>query len=250
VIDDIDMGISHVVRGQDHLTNSAMQVQMFEALGASVPAFAHLALLATRQGELSKRLGSSGVEHYRALGIEPISLIAYLGRLGTSDPITPVTELAPLLETFAWSRFNKANALFDEADLVVLNTRIVHHLPYAAVQSRLPEGVSEAAWLALRGNTTTVAGFAEVWRLVTGPVEPRIEEPAFIAQARTVLAELVWDDTVWSRWTEALKDQTGRKGKALFLPLRLALTGAEQGPEMAPLLALIGREGVLARLSA
>lgn len=249
VIDDIDLGITHVVRGQDHLTNSAMQVQMFEALGAPVPAMAHLALLATRGGELSKRLGAAGVAHYQALGIEPVALAAYLGRLGTSDPIEPVTSLAPLAERFAWSKFNKANALFDEAELQALNAKIIHHLPFASVADRLPAGMNEAAWLALRGNIDQLSHISRWWQVVTGPVDAVVDDPAFITNARALLESLHWSETIWKDWTEALKAATGRKGRDLFLPLRLALTGAEHGPDMGALVQLIGREQVLARLT-
>lgn len=249
VIDDIDMGITHVVRGQDHLTNSAVQIQMFEALGATPPAFAHLALLSTRDGELSKRLGSAGVEHYKALGVEPLALIAYLARLGTSLPIEPVTSRQVLVETFDWAHFNKANALFDEADLVALNTRILHHLDHASVKDRLPAGMEEADWLLLRGNINRLDEIGALWKLVTGPVESVIEDADFIATARDLLAALPWGEDIWKRWTGELKERTGRKGKELFLPLRLALTGLPHGPEMGPLLVRIGREAALERLT-
>ncbi|MCH8685634.1 glutamate--tRNA ligase [Pedomonas mirosovicensis] len=248
VIDDVDMGITHVVRGQDHLTNSAVQLQMFEALGAKPPAFAHLALLSTKSGELSKRLGSAGVEHYKALGVEPLALIAYLARLGTSLPIEPVTDRQALVETFDWSRFNKANALFDEADLTTLNTKILHHLDFADVQDRLPEGMTAEDWLLLRGNVNRLDEIAAVWKIVTGPIAPVIEDVAFIETARAVLDALPWADDIWKRWTGVLKERTGRKGKELFLPLRLALTGEAHGPEMGPLLVRIGREAALERL--
>lgn len=249
VIDDIDMQITHVVRGQDHLTNSAVQLQMFEALQAPAPTLAHLALLSTKGGELSKRLGSAGVEHYKALGVEPLTLIAYLARLGTSLPIEPVTDRAALVETFDWSRFNKANALFDEADLIALNTKILHHLDLSAVQHRLPEGMTEADWLLLRGNIDRLEDIASIWKLVTGPVNSVIEDAEFIETAKAILDALPWADDIWKRWTGVLKERTGRKGKELFLPLRLALTGEPHGPEMAPLLVRIGREAALERLT-
>lgn len=250
VVDDIDMSITHVVRGQDHLTNSAVQIQMFEALGATAPTLAHLALLSTKSGELSKRLGSAGVEHYRQLGVEPITLIAYLARLGTSLPIEPVTDSAVLVETFEWSRFNKANALFDEADLIALNTKILHQLDFEAVKNRLPEGMTAEDWLLLRGNIDRLDDVASVWQIITGPITPIIEDVEFIETAKAVLDALPWADDIWKRWTSVLKERTGRKGKDLFLPLRLALTGQPHGPEMAPLLVRIGREAALERLTA
>lgn len=250
VVDDVDMGITHVVRGQDHLTNSAVQIQMFEALGAEAPVFAHLALLSTKGGELSKRLGSAGVAHYQALGVEPLALIAYLARLGTSLPIEPVTDRQVLVDTFDWAHFNKANALFDEGDLLTLNTKILHHLDYAAVRDRLPADMTEADWLLLRGNVTRLDDIAPWWRVITGPITPVINDAEYVATARAVLDALPWADDIWQRWTGVLKERTGRKGKDLFLPLRLALTGESHGPEMAPLLVRIGREAAIERLSA
>jgi glutamyl-tRNA synthetase len=249
VIDDVDMAISHVVRGQDHLTNSGMQIQMFEAMGAVVPKFAHLALLSTRNAELSKRLGSAGVEHYKAIGVEPLSLMAYLGRLGTSDNVEVVQDIAPLVERFDWSHFNKANALFDEEELKLINTKILHHLPYAAVQAQLPADVTAAHWAALGPNVVTLQDIPQLMTLVRGPVVPVIEDRSFIDSARDVLTGLDWSDDIWKRWTEALKASSGRKGKELFMPLRLALTAQSHGPDMGALLPLMGRDQALLRLA-
>ena len=253
VIDDIDMEITHVVRGEDHVSNTATQIQMFTALGAEPPAFAHEALLVGTEGKLSKRLGSLGVAAFREQDIEPIALVALLARIGTSDPVEPVTDAAPLLDSFDFSRFGRAPARFDEAELAALNQRIVHMLDFSAMSGRLPEGMGEAAWEAIRPNLETVAQAADWWSIVTGPLEPpalEAEDRAFLAQAPDVLTGLAWDDQVWKALTSALKEQTGRKGKALFLPLRLALTGREHGPDMAALLPLIGRDAALERLAA
>ena len=253
VIDDIDMEITHVVRGEDHVSNTATQIQMFTALGAEPPAFAHEALLVGTEGKLSKRLGSLGVAAFSEQDIEPIALVALLARIGTSDPVEPVTDAAPLLDSFDFSRFGRAPARFDEAELAALNQRIVHMLDFSAMSGRLPEGMGEAAWEAIRPNLETVAQAADWWSIVTGPLEPpalEAEDRAFLAQAPDVLTGLAWDDQVWKALTSALKEQTGRKGKALFLPLRLALTGREHGPDMAALLPLIGRDAALERLAA
>ncbi len=248
VIDDVDMRITHVVRGQDHLTNSGMQIQMFEALAAPVPHFAHLALLSTRNAELSKRLGSAGVEHYKNIGVEPLALMAYLGRLGTSDNVEVVQDIAPLVASFDWSHFNKANALFDEEELKLINTKILHHLPYEAVQAQLPAGITAAHWAALGPNVVTLKDMPQLMQLVSGPVTPLIEDRDFITAARTALEALPWSADIWKRWTESLKVQTGRKGKELFMPLRLALTAQPHGPDMGALLPLIGRDASLQRL--
>lgn len=251
VIDDADMQVTHVVRGEDHVSNTATQIQMFTALGVAPPAFAHEALLTGTEGKLSKRLGSLGVSAFREQNIEPIALIALLARIGTSDPVEPVTDAASLLAAFDFARFGRAPARFDDAELKALNQRIVHLLDYASVRERLPDGMSEAAWEVIRPNLETVPQAFEWWSVVTGPVECAVLETgdrAFIRDATDILAGLPWGDQVWKELTAILKDRSGRKGKALFLPLRLALTGREHGPDMGALLLLIGRDMTLERL--
>lgn len=252
VIDDIDMGITHVVRGEDHVSNTAAQLQMFAALGAPPPAFAHEALLTGSEGKLSKRLGSLGADHFRAAGIEPQAIVALLARLGTSLPVEPLADPAPLIETFDFARFGRAPARFDEAELAQLNARIVHQLAFAAVADRLPAGMDAAGWEAIRPNLATVAEAADWWAVVEGPVaavgEP--EDVDFLRAAADAAAAIDWMGDPWHALTGSLKDATGRKGKTLFLPLRRALTGRESGPDMAALLPLIGRERAVARLAA
>lgn len=253
VIDDIDMGVTLVLRGEDHVSNTATQIQMFTALGAPAPAFAHEALLVGSEGKLSKRLGSLGVAAFRDQGIEPIALIALLSRIGTSDPVIPVTELEPLIEQFDFARFGRAPARFDDAELALLNQKIVHQLDYAAVKDRLPANMSEEAWVTLRPNIETVSGVEDWWRIVTGPIDAIPSEPEdreFLAQAASTLTNLTFDADVWRALTEALKSATGRKGKALFLPLRRALTGRDHGPDMNALLPLIGKDEAVGRLNA
>lgn len=253
VIDDIDMGITHVLRGEDHVSNTATQIQMFEALGAALPAFAHEALLTGSEGKLSKRLGSIGVAHFRNIGLEPAAIASLLARLGSSVSVEPFTDLQPLVDSFDFAHFGRAPARFDEGELAALNQKIVHLLPYAAVADRLPAGMDEAAWTAIRPNLETVAGAADWWRIVTGPIDaPNAaeEDRDFLAIAHRILSDAAFDADVWRTLTHALKDETGRKGKPLFLPLRRALTGLDHGPDMAQLLPLIGREEALARLAA
>lgn len=251
VIDDMDMGITHVVRGEDHVSNTAVQLQMFDAIGAAPPAFAHEALLVGSEGKLSKRLGSLGTTHFREIGIEPEALVALLARLGTSDPVEPVIDRAALLDGFDFGRFGRAPARFDEAELAQVNARIVHQLPFERVATFLPAGMDAAAWDAVRGNVERVADAGEWWQVVTGPIAPAElsdEDRAFARTAADVAGTMAWDDAPWATLTTALKAATGRKGKALFLPLRLALTGREHGPDMAAMLPLIGRERAVARL--
>lgn len=251
VIDDIDMAITHVVRGEDHVSNTATQLQMFAALGGTPPAFAHEALLTGSEGKLSKRLGSLGVDHFREIGTEPQALASLLGRIGTSDPVEPYADLAPLIAGFDFARFGRAPARFDEAELAQVNARILHQLPFDQVADRLPGGMDQAAWDAVRPNLETVAQAADWWQVVQGPVDapqPSEEDRAFLARAAELAESLDWASDPWRALTGALKEATGRKGKPLFLPLRLALTGREHGPEMAELLPLIGKSRTLERL--
>ncbi len=249
-IDDIDMAITHVVRGEDHVTNTATQIQMFEALGAKPPAFAHEALLTGKEGKLSKRLGSLGMDAFKAMGIEPISIAALLARLGTSDPVEPVTSLDPLIATIDFSRFGRAPARFDEEELAALNARILHQMPYADVKSRLPEGMDEAAWSAIRPNLNQLSDVESWWSIVKGPVasERAPDDAQFLAEAATVAEGLDWSADPWGALTAALKSSTTRTGKSLFLPLRRALTAMDHGPDMKALLPLIDKNDAVSRL--
>ena len=253
-IDDADMGISHVVRGEDHVSNTALQLQMFDALGVAPPRFAHEALLTGAEGKLSKRLGSLGADHFREIGIEPQAIRALLARIGTSDPVEPIADAAPLIATFDFARFGRAPARFDEAELSQVNARILHALPYAAVADRLPAGMDAQAWEAVQPNLVTLADAADWWGVIEGPVAIDTAtddaERAYLDQAHAAAAAIDWSNDPWHALTGRLKTETGRKGKALFLPLRRALTGRDHGPDMAALLPLIGRERALARLGA
>ena len=254
-VDDLDMGITHVLRGEDHVSNTAVQIQMFTALIAArggaqqIPSFAHEALLVGTEGKLSKRLGSLGCDAFRERGIEPEAIIALLARLGTSLPVEPIAEIEALLETFDLSTFGRAPAKFDDAELDRINTALVHQMEFSQVADRLPQGMDEAGWHAIRPNLAHVNEAGQWWALVTGPVD----QPEFTQDDRAYLAQaastLVWSDDPWRSLTGALKDTTGRKGKPLFLPLRQALTGMDHGPDMGELLPLIGEEEARARLT-
>ena len=249
-VDDIEMGVTDVLRGEDHVSNTAVQIQMFTALDAAPPRFAHEALLVGKEGKLSKRLGSLGCDSFRERDIEPQAIVAMLARLGTSLPVEPIAERAALLETFDLSTFGRAPARFDDDELDRVNSAIVHQMDFAVVAGRLPEGMDEAAWHAIRPNLSHVNEASQWWQLVTGPItqpEFTAEDRAYLAQASEVLE---WSDNPWSTLTTALKESTGRKGKALFLPLRQALTGMDHGPDMGELLPLIGEPEARARLSA
>ncbi len=250
VIDDVAMGISHVLRGEDHVSNTATQVQMFTALGAEPPKFAHEALLVGSEGKLSKRLGSLGMAELREAGIEPQAVIALLARLGTSDPVDPALDAEALAASFNLAHFGRAPARFDETELARVNAAIIHRLPFSAVADCLPAGMDEAAWATIRPNLSRLSEAADWWQVVTGPIAapPQADEDrVYLAAAAGVLEQVGAD---WAALTAALKEQTGRKGKPLFLPLRQALTGQDHGPEMAALLPLIGQAAALERLRA
>lgn len=252
VIDDIDLGITHIVRGEDHVTNSAAQIQMFEALGAKPPNFAHEALLVAAEGKLSKRLGSYGTEHLREEGVEPLAMLDVLARIGTSQPVEPAT-LDQLAAGFDFAHFGRAPAHFDSHDVELLNARLLHQTDFDAVRERLPEGTSEEDWKLIRPNLERLGDFEPWFAVLRGEVEtPELahDERLFLRDAAAVLEGLDWSDEPWRTLTTELKAATGRKGRELFHPLRVALTGRESGPEMAGLLTAMGKDRALARLKA
>lgn len=252
-IDDADFAVTHVVRGEDHVTNSAVQIQMFEALGARPPAFAHVPLLTDISGAgLSKRLGSITLKSLRESGIEPLALASYLARLGTSHDIGLASGLDALAAEFDFADVGRGTPKFDPDQLSRLNAQLLHDLPFGDVAPRLAalgiDGADAPLWEAVRGNLSGLADVA-VWRDVCyGQAVPVIEDAAFVSAAAEILPTGPWDQETWKAWTDAVKAATGAKGKALFMPLRLALTGLDHGPELKALLPLIGREKASSRL--
>lgn len=253
VVDDIDLGITHVIRGEDHVSNTGTQIEIFEALGGKVPAFGHHNLLTDAAGQgFSKRLGSQSIADFRNEGYEPIAIAIMATLTGTSLSVEPYQSLDAIAEKLDFSMISNGSARFDPAELNSLNARLLHTMSYAEAAPRLSalglEG--EAMWLLLRENLTRFPDIAEWAKLVTGPVQPVIapEDHDFIALAKALLPPEPWDESTWGQWTEALKTSTGRKGKALFLPLRMALTGRHDGPELKSLLVLLGRTACLDRL--
>ncbi len=253
VIDDIDLGITHIVRGEDHVSNSAAQLQMFAALGAEAPAMAHEALLVTDEGKLSKRLGAVGVAEIREAGLEAMALLSLLARIGTSQPIEPVESLEVLAADFDFAHFGRAPAHFDLHEVELLNARLLHSLEHSSVRDRLPNSLDEGDWLLLRPNLSRLSDVAQWLDVLDGEVEPpelSDEERALVGEGARIAETVDWTDAPWNALTDALKKTTGRKGRALFMPLRLALTGRESGPEMARLLCRIGKERSIRRLAA
>jgi glutamyl-tRNA synthetase len=250
VVDDIDFGITHVIRGEDHVVNAAVQIEIFQALGAAPPDFAHHSLLTGADGKgLSKRLGSLSIAGLREMGLEAMAVVSHAALLGTSESIHPCADYRELIESFDLAKLSRAPARFDEAELKHLNARLLHMLPWSAVEERLGYG-SEEFWLAVRGNVEKLSETRMWYDIVTERITPTIgyADHEFIAASARLLPAEPWNGSTWKAWTDAVKEATGRKGKALFMPLRLALTGLDHGPELAALMPLIGYRAVVERL--
>ena len=255
VIDDVDFEITHVVRGEDHVSNTAAHVQMFEALGAPSPVYAHLPLISDAEGgKLSKRIGSLGIEELREEEkLDPMAIMSYLARLGTSLPIEPVQDMKELIDTFDFKNFSRSTPKFDVEELFRLNAKILHETPYQSVKSKLDamglSDLNESFWDAVRANLDKLDDIQDWWKVANGPITPEIEDEGFAAEAASLLPAEPWTQETFGTWIADVKEKTGRKGKQLFMPIRKALTGMEHGPEMDKLLPLIGEAEAKARLS-
>lgn len=252
VVDDIDFKITHIVRGEDHVTNSGVQIEIFEALGGPAPAFGHFPLLVGADGgALSKRIGSLSVSELKAEGYEPMAVLSHLAKIGTSDPVEARASLKQLAEEFSFDKIGRAPARFDPEELKRVNAAVLHQLEYAAVRERLAAlgaDRGEAFWTAIRANIQLLPEARQWAHIVDGPIEPFVPDPAFAAAAAEALPSGAYDETSWSAFVSAVKEKTGAKGKALFMPLRQALTGLDHGPEMAALFPLIGEDRARKRL--
>ncbi|MEJ5079857.1 MULTISPECIES: glutamate--tRNA ligase [unclassified Ochrobactrum] len=253
VVDDIDLGITHIIRGDDHVTNSGVQIAIFKALGAEPPVFGHHNLLTTVSGEgLSKRSGALSIGSLRDAGYEPMSVASLAILIGTSESVSAATDMDALAERFDLAAISKSSAKFDPAELDTLNRTLLHEMPFDKAKDRLEIlGISgekaEHFWMTVRGNLERFNDAAHWWQIITGnlPEKPELseEDQAFVKDAFKLLPAEPWDKQTWKVWTDAVKAATGRKGKTLFMPLRLALTGQLHGPELADLLVLIGLQG-------
>lgn len=247
VVDDVDMGVTNVVRGSDHVTNTATQIQMIQALGGTVPTFAHHSLLTGPQGEsLSKRLGTLALRDLRASGVEPAALLSLMARLGSSQPVEIRNTLEEIAEGFEISQFGSAPTKFDADDLYPLTHKYLQGLELAAVSDEVaalgvPSELAEQFWSVTRENITTRKDLAAWWDMLSNGADPVIDEEDrdFVAQAMALLPDAPFNAETWKSWTTAVKDATGRKGKGLFMPLRKALTGQAHGPDMSALMPLI-----------
>jgi len=251
VVDDVDMDITHVIRGEDHVTNTGAQIEIFQALGAKEPGFAHMPLLVGADGEaLSKRLGSLSISEMREQGFEPLAITSHLAKIGTSDNLEIGASMPELGAGFSFGKMGRAPARYDTADLERLNAQALHAMDYAAAKPRLAAldaDLGEAFWHAARANLGKFEDVTLWAKVVRGPITPAVEDQAFMDQAAELLPETI-DAGAWGVWAEAVKAKTGAKGKGLFMPLRKAITGEDHGPDMASLLPLIGREKILGRL--
>ncbi|WP_086466037.1 glutamate--tRNA ligase [Oceanibaculum nanhaiense] len=250
VVDDGEMGVTHIIRGADHISNTGVQLQLFAALGFPPPGFAHLPLISDAEGQgLSKRIGSLSLESLRDSGLEPLAIASLLLRLGQGEPPEICADWQALVEAFDIAKFGHATPRLSEDDLTAMNARLLHTLPYEAVADRLPEGADAALWEAVKGNIQRLSEIPDWQRIVAGqPDSQPTADMELLDAAAGLLPPEPWDAATWKGWTKSVQEATGRKGKALFLPLRLALTGREHGPELANLLPLIGRKRVLERL--
>lgn len=246
VIDDADFGITHIVRGEDHVTNTAAQIQMFEAVGGKIPAFAHLPLLTGKEGKLSKRLGSLGVRELRADGVEPMAISSFLAKLGTSDPVEPFYSLKDLAGTLDFAKIGRAQPKFDEEELKHFNTRLIHAMPYAMVKERF--SVTEEFWNAVRGNLDKLSDIKMWSDICFAELSPIMEDAELTNMAAELLLAEPWNEETFGAWLNEVKTQSGKKGRELFHPLRKALTALENGPELKILLPFIGRERAYKRL--
>ena len=254
VVDDIATGVTHIIRGEDHVTNTGVQIQLFEVLAGRVPIFGHHNLLTTASGEgLSKRLGHFSLGSLRETGLEPMAAASLAVLVGSSEAIRPIATLEELGSLIQLDRLSRAPAKFDDHELEGLNARLLHGMDYGVAAPRLTAmGIAggEAFWLAVRGNISRFDAVGQWWNIVNGPMKPVVEDGAFLEAALGALPEEPWSGETWAEWTGSVKATTGRKGKDLFMPLRLALTGLEHGPELKALLPLIGRARATERLKA
>ena len=247
VVDDIDMEITHVVRGSDHVTNTATQIQMIKALGGDIPNFSHHSLLTGPGGEaLSKRLGTLALKDLRDAGIQPAALVSLMARLGSSQPVELRLTIDEIAKDFDLSIFGSAPTKFDEKDLYPLTHRYLQTLNLSDIQQNLtslgvPAHLAQPFWDVTRENIDTLNDLSVWWDIFSKGAEPVINQAdhKFVEKALSVLPPEPFDESTWSKWTEEVKQLTGRKGKQLFMPLRLALTGKERGPDMSKVLPLL-----------
>ncbi len=251
-VDDGEYPITHIIRGEDHVSNTAIQVQIMEALGHKVPKFGHMALLKMKEGKISKRAGGGDIRSLRDAGILPLALISYLSKIGTSDAIDVAESLSSLTKDFNIGKLGRSMANYDPNELERLNQKLLHHLAFADVKALLEKrgmgAITQDFWEAIKPNLHMLDEVRDWWDVLHKPITPKIDNAEFTNTAVTLLPQGQWGESSWDEFVNAVKEKTGRKGKELFMPLRLALTGMEHGPEMKTVFALLGRERAEKRL--
>ena len=243
VVDDGDCQSTHIVRGEDHVTNTAIQIQIAKALGYAIPHFAHLALLKGKDAEMSKRSGGFDIRALREEGIEPLAILSLLAKMGTSDPVK-IHTMDELIAEFDFKKFGRAAAIYNPDDLKRLTQKEIGHMEYAEVKDRV--SVDENFWNAVRANLKTIDEVEEWRHICSDDLTPIVEDAEFLKQA----SQLLPDNLDFNEWMNKIKEKTGRKGKELFMPIRKALTARENGPELKAMLPLIGSERIKKRLNA
>lgn len=250
VVDDIDFGITDIIRGEDHISNSAIHIQLFEALGAKAPNFGHISLLKTKTSGISKRDGGFSVKDLREKGVFPMPLVSYLTTLGSSEDIHLMKNIEEVLQNFSLSKFSKASCNYSEENLMRLNTYYLHNLPYSQVKGKLESmniNISENFWLSIRRNINDLSDVAGWVSICSHKVEPVITDAEYCAEIAELLPKAL-DENAWDVWINSIKAKTNRSGAKLFLPIRMALTGRKDGPELKKMLQFIGKEKIISRL--
>ena len=248
IVDDIDLQITDIIRGEDHITNSAVHVQMFEAMGATPPNFAHLASIKSKDGKISKRLGGFDIKSLREAGVHPMSILSFFSKLGTSDPIEHFKTLESLTASFSMKRFGKAAVNYDLVELERLNGKLTHNLSFEEAKPFLSNDIQPDFWEKVKTNLNNISEAMDWWKICNSVLTPTITDLELTTLASSVLPEGEWDENTWNIWMDKLKPMTYKKGKDLFMPIRLALTGLEHGPELKSLLPLLNRIQVTNRL--
>ena len=253
VVDDIDFDITHILRGEDHMTNSAAQIQLFEALGSAAPNLGHLSLLTDISGAgLSKRLGSLSLKDLRNEGIHPMAISSLLSKVGTSDPVEIKKEIETIILYFDINKFGKSKSKFDKNELSILNSKIYQLIDFEEINEDLKKmniSITKEFWNLIRGNIALLKNVKDWWDICFGIIDSIIENQDFLDSALEALPKDQFNEKTWSTWTQKLSQKTGKKGKELYMPLRLCLTGQNKGPEMADLILMMGRDKVIKRLS-
>lgn len=249
IVDDIDMQITDIIRGEDHITNSAVHVQMFEALGKNAPKFSHLASIKSKEGKISKRLGGFDIRSLRESGMHPMSILSFFSKLGTSDPIEYYKTLEGLTKSFSLKKFGKAAVNYDLVELQRLNGKLTHNLSYAEAEPFLSNAINADFWEKVKTNLSSIDEANDWWKICNSTLQPVIIDLDLTILASTMLPESSWDENTWGLWIDKVKGATNKKGKDLFMPIRFALTSLEQGPELKNLLPLLNREQVIKRLN-